>query len=165
MLRLDRFLLQPLKREKGENNMAKNYCVCILFNKDLTKTLLIEKAKGKLFEGMYNGLGGKLEVGESAKEACVREVFEESSERIKLNNPVHIATIHFPYLELVEEIREDVNLHCFYDVIDEVILPENREGKAHWMPVEFLLQFPNDKVVGYGNLAYFCNLALMYAKK
>ena len=59
--------------------MEKNYCVCILFNKDLTKTLLIQKAEGKLFAGMFNGLGGKLEQGETPKEACVREIFEESN--------------------------------------------------------------------------------------
>ena len=144
--------------------MAKNYCVCILFNKSLTKTLLIKKAEGKLFEGMYNGLGGKLEPKETAKEACVREIFEESDEKITLTNPTHLATIHFPKLHRVEEKREDITLHCFYDVIDEVELAENREGQASWMPIEFLLDFNNEDVVGYGNLAYFGRLSLRYAK-
>ena len=134
--------------------MEKNYCVCILFNKDLTKTLLIKKAEGKLFAGMFNGLGGKLEQGETPEEACIREIFEESNEKIKLTNPFHLATLTFPH-------KQVINLHAFYDVIDEVELGENREGEAHWKPVEFLLDFKNQLVVGYGNLAYLCKLALI----
>ena len=133
--------------------MAKNYCVCILLNKDLTKTLLIQKAQGKLFAGMFNGLGGKLELNETPKEACIREIFEESNGKIKLKNPVHLASITFPH-------EEPINLHTFYDIIDEVDLGENAEGKAHWKPVEFLLDFNNELLVGYGNLPYFCKLAL-----
>lgn len=133
--------------------MEKNYCVCILFNKNLTKTLLIKKAEGKLFAGMYNGLGGKLEPGETPKEACIREIFEESGEKIKLTNPTHIATLTFPH-------KQVINLHAFYDIIDEVEITENREGKAAWLPVEFLLDFKNEKLVGYGNLSYLCKLAI-----
>jgi 8-oxo-dGTP diphosphatase len=135
--------------------MEKNYCVCILFNKDLTKTLLIKKAEGKLFAGMFNGLGGKLEQGETAKDACIREIFEESNEKIKLTNPFHLATLTFPH-------QETINLHAFYDVVDEVELGKNQEGEAHWKPVEFLLDFKNDLLVGYGNLPYLCKLALTF---
>jgi len=137
--------------------MAKNYCVCILLNKDLTKTLLIQKAQGKLFAGMFNGLGGKLELNETPKDACIREIWEESSELITLTNPVHLATIYFPH-------NEPITLHAFYDVIDEVVLPENREGVAYWLPTEFLLDFNNKNIVGYGNLSYFCNMALLHYK-
>ena len=131
----------------------KNYCVCILFNKDLTKTLLIKKAEGKLFAGMYNGLGGKLEAGETAKEACIREIWEESNQKITLTNPTHVVTFNFTN-------NEEINLHAFYDVIDEIKLEDNREGQAQWLPVEFLLDFNNNKLVGYGNLPYMCRLAL-----
>jgi|LGOV01.1.fsa_nt_gb 8-oxo-dGTP diphosphatase len=136
--------------------MAKKYCVCILFNKELTKTLLIEKAEGKLFAGMFNGLGGKLEPNETAKESCIREIWEESSELITLTDPTHLATIHFPH-------EEPITLHAFYDVIDEITLPTNREGVAHWLPIDFLLDFNNNNIVGYGNLPYFCKLALRRA--
>ncbi|MGD9901637.1 MAG: NUDIX domain-containing protein [Spirochaetales bacterium] len=139
--------------------MAKNYCVCILFNKDLTKTLLIKKAEGKLFAGMFNGLGGKLELNESAKDACIREIWEESNEKINLTDPYHLATIFFP-----NKNTEPITLHAFYDIIDEVDLGTNREGEAHWKPVEFLLDFNNKSLVGYGNLPYFCRLALTTIK-
>lgn len=133
--------------------MAKNYCVCVLFNRNLTKTLLIQKAQGKMFAGMFNGLGGKLEQNETPQEACIREVFEESNETIKLTNPFHLGTIYYPH-------AEPITLHAFYDVIDEVQLVQNNEGIEHWKPVEFLLDFNNDLVVGSGNLAYFCRLAI-----
>lgn len=140
--------------------MAKNYCVCILLDKTLSKTLLIKKAEGKLFGGMYNGLGGKIEKNETAKEACIREVYEESNEIIKLKDPKYLLTLHFPPLE----INEEIDLHCFYDVIDEITIKENREGKAYWKETSFLLDFENENIVGYGNLAYFCRLAIKYAK-
>ena len=138
--------------------MTKNYCVCILLNKDLTKTLLIKKAEGKLFAGMFNGLGGKLEQGETPKDACIREIFEESNGQIALVNPTHLTTFHFPH-------EEPIYLHAFYDVIDEVQLGENTEGEAHWKPTEFSLDFNNELLVGYGNLQYLCKLALITQNK
>lgn len=137
--------------------MAKNYCVCLLFNKDLSKTLLIKKAKGKLFEDQFNGLGGKLEKDETPIQACIREVYEESSGKISLKEPTHLSTIIFPH-------QEHITLHTFYDVIDEVTLPDAPEGSYHWMPVEFLLDFENEQIVGYGNLSYFCKLSLLKIK-
>lgn len=137
--------------------MAKNYTICILFNKELTKTLLIKKVSGKLYGNRYNSLGGKIEEGETLTQACVREVFEESENLIKLENPKHIATLTFPY-------ETPINLHTFYDVVNEVQIPENREGTPEWVPVEFLLDFNNEQVVGNGNLSYFCRLALLTHK-
>jgi len=134
--------------------MAKEYCVCILFNKSLDKTLLIHKAEGKLYGGKYNGLGGKLELGETPEQACIREIWEESDEMIKLVNPNYIAALYFPY-------EKPINLHVFYDVIDELNIPENREGELVWKPNEFLLDLNNDAVVGNGNMAYFGKLALL----
>ena len=138
--------------------MAKNYTICILLNKDLSKTLLIKKVSGKLYGGRFNSLGGKIEEGETPTQACIREVFEESDELIKLTNPKHMATLTFPF-------ENPIHLHAFYDVISEVQIPQNREGTPEWLPIEFLLDFNNDSVVGDGNLAYFCRLALLTEKK
>lgn len=138
--------------------MKKNYTICILFNKDLTKTLLIKKAQGKLYGGRYNALGGKIEPSETLSEACIREVYEESENLIKLSNPKHIATLTFPY-------ETPIYLHAFYDVVDEVEIPNNREGTPQWLPVNFLLDFNNNSLVGDGNLAYFCRLALLTEKQ
>ncbi|MGI5842439.1 MAG: NUDIX domain-containing protein [Christensenellales bacterium] len=137
--------------------MAKNYTICILFNKELTKTLLIKKIDGKLYGGRYNSLGGKVEPGESLKEACIREVWEESDNLISLADPKHIATLTFPY-------ENPIHLHAFYDVIDQIELPDNREGTPQWVELKFLLDFNNEAVVGNGNLAYFCRLALSTEK-
>lgn len=62
--------------------MAKNYCVCILFNKDLTKTLLIKKAEGKLFAGMFNGLGGKLEQGKHQKRLVLERFLKRVTKKL-----------------------------------------------------------------------------------
>lgn len=140
--------------------MGKQYTLCLLFNKDLSKTLLIKKAEGKMFAGMFNGLGGKLEEGETPKQAVIREVFEESQSLINLTKPIHLAKIFFP-MEEGAVLNKNNTLDVFYDVIDELEIPEDREGKIDWFDVDFALNLKNEKLVGYGNIQYLTNLALI----
>jgi len=60
------------KEEKIEATLA------FIFNKDLTKVLLIKKKKPVYHAGMLNGLGGKLEPGETHLECVIREIEEEA---------------------------------------------------------------------------------------
>lgn len=52
--------------------------LAFIFNTDLTKVLLIKKQKPLEHKGLLNGLGGKLEVGESHIECLIREIEEEA---------------------------------------------------------------------------------------
>ncbi len=54
------------------------YVAGFLFNKDLTKVLLIEKLKPEWQAGKLNGIGGKIEPGEAVEEAMAREFKEET---------------------------------------------------------------------------------------
>ena len=140
--------------------MGKHYSLCLLFNKDMSKMLLIQKAQGKLFAGMFNGLGGKLEEGETAKESVIREVFEESQGLIRLSNPVHLSSQFFPMGENAP-MNKDNKLDVFYDVIDEIQIPEDREGKIDWYDIGFALDLNNDLLVGFGNIQYYTKLSLV----
>ena len=54
-------------------------CVCYLLREqDGVVQVLLGRKKHGLGRGYFVGLGGKLEPGESAVDAAVREVFEES---------------------------------------------------------------------------------------
>lgn len=76
-------------------------CVCYLLETDAagaTRVLLGRKKLG-LGEGRYVGPGGKLEAGESARDAIVREVLEEVGLRV---DPVQLENrgslrYHFPH--------------------------------------------------------------------
>lgn len=144
--------------------MGKHYTLCLIFNKDKTKTLLIKKAKGKLFEGMYNALGGKVEEGETIKQAVIREVFEESQEMIKLTNPKYLGFESFPESAEVP-INGNQVLEVFYDTVEEIEIPDGREGQVSWMDISFAQDFSNNKLVGYGNIPYHIRRALANEKK
>lgn len=55
------------------------YTLGFLFNKDLSKVLLIHKLSPEWQKGKINGLGGKFEIGETFYECIVREVKEETA--------------------------------------------------------------------------------------
>ena len=51
--------------------------LCFLIKNTPTPQLLLGKKKTGFGKGKYNGFGGKLEAGETPKQAAVREVWEE----------------------------------------------------------------------------------------
>lgn len=67
------------------------------------KTLMlhrIKKAKD-MHEGKWNGLGGKLENGESPQECAVREIEEESG--LRVNDPQLRGVLTFPAFDGIED--------------------------------------------------------------
>ncbi len=56
----------------------KKYTLAFIFNSTQDKVLLMHKSRPAVHEGMFNGLGGKIEEGESSLDCVVREIKEES---------------------------------------------------------------------------------------
>ncbi len=54
------------------------YVLGFLFNHDLSKVVLIQKTKPAWQNGLFNGVGGKVEPGEIADQAMIREFQEET---------------------------------------------------------------------------------------
>lgn len=77
-------------------------CVCYLLReRDGVTEVLLGRKKHGLGEGYYVGLGGKLEPGERAVDAAVREVFEESGLVVAEGDldPRGLLSYHFPSRE------------------------------------------------------------------
>lgn len=68
--------------------------LCYVKNKGKTLMLFRNKRKNDIHEGKYNGLGGKMESGETPLECVKREVFEESG--LKIKNPPLKGLLIFP---------------------------------------------------------------------
>ncbi len=66
-------------------NVNLEYTLGFIFNADLHKVLLVHKQKPDWQSGHLNGIGGKLNQGESPVECISRETFEESKLAIPLS--------------------------------------------------------------------------------
>ncbi len=129
----------------------KRYVVILLFNEDMSKILLI-KRKRNPYLGLYNGIGGKIEEGETVFECCVRETMEEVN--VKLNNPRLLVTCTYPESNQMHK-NSNIELNVMYDVTEEIEFEENEEGTFEWLPVEFVLDANNKLVAGYSNVGIF----------
>ncbi|MBS1266417.1 MAG: ADP-ribose pyrophosphatase [Candidatus Woesearchaeota archaeon] len=100
------------------------------------KTLMLHRIKKEndMHKGKWNGLGGKLDKGESPQECVVREVIEESG--LKIKNPKLKGIITFPASEYPPE---DWYVFVFVATQFSGELTETREGVLKWIDNDKLL--------------------------
>lgn len=73
------------------------------------KVLLGQKKKG-FGKGYFNGFGGKIEAGESIKQAAIRELYEECSLQVTEDELIHAGTLNFLFRESGLKISVDTFL-------------------------------------------------------
>jgi 8-oxo-dGTP diphosphatase len=99
-------------------------------------TLMIHRIKKQndMHAGKWNGLGGKLEPGETPEECVIREVYEESGLRIE--NPQLKGVLTFP------AFSQDEDWYAFVFTADEFEgeLIDSPEGELRWIPNQELTQ-------------------------
>ncbi len=128
----------------------KNYVLALVFDHTFEYVLLMNR-KQEPYTGKLNGIGGKIEDGETPLEAINREYYEETN-----YEPIHLKfllTCTFP----------DEHLHVFYGSIkkQEILVKENHEGIYDWYKIEnSFFDVNNDTLAGGGNLPYFIKFAL-----
>ena len=125
----------------------KNYVVILLFSKDTEKLLLVKRNK-KPYPNMWNGIGGKIEVGETPIEAAIRECKEETG--LTMINPKLLVTYVYPKSN---PMNSNTHLSVIYDFIDIEEVEDNYEGHYEWKDVEFALDFNSKEIAGCSNLA------------
>jgi len=81
-----------------------------------------------MHQGKWNGLGGKLDPGETPEECVLREIYEESG--LKVRNPRLKGLLTFPYF------ANDEDWYAFIFVCEdfEGELIESPEGDLQWIP-------------------------------
>jgi len=101
-------------------------------------TLMLHRIRkaNDMHAGKWNGLGGKLEAGESPEECAIRETLEESG-----------LTIHAPRLCGVLTFPGFANDEDWYAFVFVAInfsgeLVDSREGVLEWIPDDRLLELP-----------------------
>ena len=71
-----------------------NYVAGFAFKDNFKEVLLIHKKRPEWQVGFFNGVGGKVELGELPKDAMSREFFEEVGVDVPPNHWNHFCTIH-----------------------------------------------------------------------
>lgn len=133
--------------------MEFRHCNCIvIFNKNKDKLLFCKRAKDP-YKGLYNFVGGKLEKGESSKDAAYRELYEETGitkQDIELHRLMDMTYYQQKFvLEIyVGMLRQDVNL------VEEVNALEWMDGNENFTD--------SCKYAGDKNIAHIVEVAKMY---
>jgi 8-oxo-dGTP diphosphatase len=102
------------------------------------QTLMLHRIKRQqdMHQGKWNGLGGKLEPGETPEACAVREVYEESG--LAIRAPELRGFLTFP------AFRPDEDWYCFVFVARHFTgeLIDSAEGVLAWIDDDRLLELP-----------------------
>lgn len=135
------------------------------------KTLLLyRESKNHAHNGKWNGLGGKLEAGETPEEGVIREVKEEAGVEIE---PILVGRVIFPAFKMQPE---DWHVYIFTAKDFKGKVKQSNEGKIEWIAnkeISNLNMWEGDKYIFNwimkgsffsGKLVYNSNGNLIYQK-
>lgn len=101
--------------------------------------ILLAKKKYGFGMGKFNGVGGKLEVGETVEQAMVRETFEEIGVVPKQYEKFGVLGFN----EVVKGNRIDVEMHIYIAKDYEGEISESKEMAPEWFSLD---KIPFDKM-------------------
>jgi 8-oxo-dGTP diphosphatase len=104
--------------------------LCYITDKKRNSTLMLHRIKKEndYHQGKWNGLGGKLNEGESPEECAMREIKEESG--LTVANPLLKGFLTFPHFDGVDDWY--VFVFTFNEFEGSLI--DSPEGKLEWIP-------------------------------
>ncbi|PFA22892.1 MULTISPECIES: NUDIX hydrolase [Bacillus cereus group] len=109
------------------------YNVCFL--KSNNKILMLNREKAPIM-GVWNGVGGKNEVGETADEGAIREVFEETG--FKVNQYYSKGVITWDTSD-----RKKDGLYVYLFEVDATLgnesMKKTREGILDWKHIDWIM--------------------------
>lgn len=122
----------------------KKYNVIVVFNKDLTKTLMCKRTK-EPYKNMYNLVGGKIEKENDGLSEAYRELYEEtniSKEDITLKHFMNIEYVVF-----------DKILEVYYGILNKEVNLIEEVNKLEWANINDNF-FDMKKYAGEGNIGH-----------
>lgn len=122
--------------------------VTLIFTPSGEEVLLVRRNLPP-FAKCWNGIGGKLQPGETALAATIRECQEETG--FTLPHPRLLATYLYPE----SAITRCHELHITYDFVEKFPVQDNREGHYEWKPTSFIMDAMSPEIAGFSNLNQF----------
>ncbi|XMB86598.1 NUDIX domain-containing protein [Mycoplasmatota bacterium WC44] len=135
----------------------KELVIGMVFDPTRENLLMLKRKKDPYF-GKVNGIGGKVESGESHEEAMIRELKEETNYDLdKVDTLEEIMRLDFD--------KEQIRLIVYYIKLKQqypIEIKEDHEGYYDWYNINDsnLLDAANDKIAGEGSVAYFIKFIL-----
>lgn len=129
----------------------KEFSLGFIFNKTGERVLLVHKQKPEWQAGKINGIGGKIEVGETPEDCIARETFEEARLTILPQAWIYLghksepsATIHI-FMTMYEGDTSDAQKgdHEEVEWFPTDNLPENCIPNLRWM-----IPFAQEQMLG-----------------
>ncbi len=108
--------------------------LCYLRDEEKTLMLFRNRKKNDIHKQKWNGLGGKLEAGETPEECAIREVLEESG--LEVSDPYLRGFLTFPLFDGINDWY--VFLFTFKHWSGSMI--DSPEGELSWIPNDLLLE-------------------------
>ncbi|WP_050616737.1 NUDIX hydrolase [Bacillus testis] len=127
------------------------YTIC--FIQSGSKILLLNRNKAPNM-GLWNGVGGKIEAGESIEDSIKREILEETG--LDLDNVEYRGKV------IWRSERGESGMYMFVCCLDhpvaEDVAVQTREGILSWKELDWILDKENKGVVS--NIPYYLGCAL-----
>lgn len=132
------------------------YTVCFLFCND-GKLVLLQKKNRTQYAGRYNGVGGKIEPGESPIDGARREILEETGAFVQ--NPIWLGTLTIPQDCALPAGQDAIpcELHFFAGAVDSPTSVCQQPGETEevtWFLTNFVLG-GDIQLAGDGDVEYF----------
>lgn len=135
--------MSPDNRNAYESGEQKVIPAVLLYAFFEDKVLMIHRNQkpGDFHEGKWNGLGGKLEPGETTAQCAAREFEEESGCKTEPEQWNWAGQLSFPNFK--PHKKEDWLVTVFHCELTknqiQQIITQNKEGTLHWVPSSELL--------------------------
>ena len=122
----------------------KKYNVIVIFNKNLTKTLMCKRTK-EPYMGMYNLVGGKIEKENDSLNEAYRELEEETS--ITKND------ITLTYFMNIEYIIFNKDIEVYFGILNKEVKLVEEVNALEWIDINDNF-FDMNKYAGEGNIGH-----------
>lgn len=118
--------------------------VIVVFNKDMTKTLMCKRTK-EPYKGMYNLVGGKIEKENDGLNEAYRELFEETN--------INKEDIRLAYFMNIAYVKWNKELEVYYGVLNKDVQLVEEINKLEWVDINDNF-FDIKKYAGEGNIGH-----------
>jgi len=111
---------------RNDEEKSRKVFTLVLPVDDVTRRVLLGLKKRGLGQDKYNGFGGKIEKGETVRQAAVRELFEESGQRVEERHLNKCAVLEMDFAD--QPVRFEI--HVFRCNFRPVEAPVETDGET-----------------------------------